>query len=195
MKESYFTKENVAEHRRIKMSLSMMIYMIGFTETASLVFGRLIGLGAFGSLILTVVYFIAKSEILEEERVLLPNLNALRKVAYVIFAVGMFFHLVIPTKQTMVMIAAAEVGQRILASEQASIVGNRAVQILDPATNLLKIYIEKELVKQKKELSDFLNNDQKKADNNKDSNAALKDAAIAAAKEAARQAVESALKR
>lgn len=177
------------------MSLSMMIYMIGFTETASLVFGRLIGLGAFGSLILTVVYFIAKSEILEEERVLLPNLNALRKVAYVIFAVGMFFHLVIPTKQTMVMIAAAEVGQRILASEQASIVGNRAVQILDPATNLLKIYIEKELVKQKKELSDFLNNDQKKADNNKDSNAALKDAAIAAAKEAARQAVESALKR
>ena len=66
---------------------------------------------------------------------------AKRLAGIVVFSIVL--QIVIPTKQTMIMVAASEVGDKVVKSEKMQ-------QILDPSIDLLQQWIKNELAVQKK---------------------------------------------
>jgi hypothetical protein len=75
------------------------------------------------------------------------------KVASGIMAVLWIIDIIIPSKQTVIMVAASEVGQRVLESDKAGNIAKSVNGIIDPSVELLQTYIQNELKVQKDKLT------------------------------------------
>lgn len=78
------------------------------------------------------------------------------KVAVPVFIICEFLSVVVPDRKTMIMVAASEVGDRLVASK------NLSNELIDPSIDLLKIYVKTELEKQKLDLEKIVTDEKKK---------------------------------
>jgi len=115
-------------------SLSWMIYLASVTDTMRENFGALLGFTAFSTVMLSIGAFLAK--ILED--VELPFYRTYMKVAVPVMVVSFVFSNVLPKKETLMLIAASEFGDRIMTQQK---IGER---IVDPSINLLQEWIKKQ---------------------------------------------------
>ena len=115
-------------------SLSWMIYLASVTDTMRENFGALLGFTAFSTVMLSIGAFLAK--ILED--VELPLYRTYMKVAVPVIVVSFVFSNVLPKKETLMLIAASEFGDRIMTQQK---IGER---IVDPSINLLQEWIKKQ---------------------------------------------------
>ena len=120
-------------------SLSWMIY---FSE----MFGKLSEISAVVSVLAILFAFIAlvfKAAVYDMER---TNINY--KWVFVPFVVAIFcgiVHTVSPSRQTILLIASSEVGEKVLTSEKVQ-------GIVDPSIDFVKMWLEKETEKMKSQL-------------------------------------------
>lgn len=73
--------------------------------------------------------------------------GSFRKVAIWTALIGWVMYIFLPTKQTLILIAGAEIGQRVVQSESVQ-------SIVDPGMDLVKSWIKKESLSMKQELQD-----------------------------------------
>lgn len=123
-------------------SLSWLIYFIGVSTNATGVLGAL-AFFSFLTFIAIGVFYIPMimNGHHKEECV---KLKSILKKCLIIFSIGLFLHTVFPNRQTMILIASSEIGDRVLQSQKTGEVLNK---IIDPSINLLNAYIEEEVKK------------------------------------------------
>ena len=137
-------------------SLSWLIYLAGVTD----------GVGGFLTfitvviMIATVIFGIVTLALLNEtdacRRSNPPEWTANRRVvrknmlgvATKLLACGILIGLlsaIVPSRQTVLLIAASEIGERVVNSEKMARVGDRMTAVIDPSIDLLNTYIKKEV--------------------------------------------------
>ena len=115
-------------------SLSWMIYLASVTDAMRENFGSLLGITVFATVMLSIGAFLAK--ILED--VELPFYRTYMKVAVPVMVVSFVFCNILPKKETLMLIAASEFGDRIMTQQK---IGER---IVDPSITLLQEWIKKQ---------------------------------------------------
>lgn len=79
------------------------------------------------------------------------------KISIPLLVASSLLHIAIPNDKNMMLIAASEVGQRVITSDQAKSVMDKTATVLDPSIELLQTWIKTELEKQKKALETVKN--------------------------------------
>lgn len=122
--------------------LSWMIYLIEIAGNLSEIFGFLIFVGFILAAIASFIIFVIKSDdLFEDEKKKLPHIKKYVRNVIIFLCFVTAMHVFVPSKKTMYMIAASQMGEKALNSET----GN---DVLD----ILKQRIKIELKKTKKEL-------------------------------------------
>ena len=125
-------------------SLSWFVYLIQVVSTLSSIASVTMFLSVliYGGLWL--VRSIAYSEVYgdrsreEYDTVKRPMIVFYQRLILGVFCVSLFLNIFVPKKETMILIAASEVGEKVFASQSVK-------NILDPSIELLQEYIKKEL--------------------------------------------------
>ena len=115
-------------------SLSWMIYLASVTDSMRENFGALLGITTFATAMLSIGALLAK--LLEDME--LPFYKPYMKVAVPVMVVSFVFCNVLPKKETLMLIAASEFGDRIMTQQK---IGER---IVDPSITLLQEWIKKQ---------------------------------------------------
>lgn len=121
--------------------ISLFLYSIDVIPTLSHVIGWVTVVLA--SLMVTITFLCSINSSSEED--FRTNFSKYAKPLIKYIVAGTIIFVVIPTKQTMVLIAASEMGERLVKSQQVQ-------AILDPSLELLQTYIKKETENLKKSL-------------------------------------------
>lgn len=128
--------------------LSWLVYLIGVVDSVGFVLGLFAFISVISFLFFMVIYVLARVIDPEEWKGEVPfSQELVRGTAVKMIGLSLFIILLdvaLPTRQTMILVAGSEIGERVVKSEQVK-------GIIDPATDLLKTWIEKETARFKKE--------------------------------------------
>jgi len=128
-------------------SLSWMIYLISLAGNLSVAFGFLIG-GTVFYLVIRFLYSIWEFDEVVDKTYIFQKLASYKRVLFVWVPVLVFLIIseaAIPDRRSMVLIAASEVGERVMTQ-------TKLAEAIDPSVTLLKTWIEKETIGLKKEI-------------------------------------------
>lgn len=131
-------------------NLSIFIYLAELIPAIGhmcVLFAFLAGIGIFASFMIrdfnnTVYSFDTKDDI-ENKKYMVGVANKGLRIFPIVIVVGIVVATIIPSRQTIMMIAASEFGESIYKSDQIQ-------DILNPASKLLKSFIKEELEKREK---------------------------------------------
>lgn len=147
-------------------SLSILIYIVGVAEKIEQNIGGAGLISAILVVLFAIFYCVAvansvgNSEYYQSDRELaarfIPSLKSGLRWSIVLAVVLSLMNFFFPTKQTMIMIAASEVSEKIITSEAAQNALNQVGGVSSDAMNLLKSYIAKEQAEIAKELADTI---------------------------------------
>lgn len=135
--------------------LSWLIYLIGLSENVGSYFGYITVPIFLIAITLTMTKFIVALNYPADATARSLTENYGKPLGrWVILTWTIAFSLVgiyiiVPNKQTATLIAASEVGQRIIDSKAAESVGNRVNGLLDPSAELLETWIKRLTLDQK----------------------------------------------
>lgn len=125
-------------------SLSWFIYFIGVSSSISLFSFLVSMISLVVFLCICLAYILNRSDKFNEkekhiyDEVSGPLYIYWRKVSIIVFSVFITIHILLPGRQTLILIGASEFGERMINSDKGQ-------RILDPSYQLLEMWINKEI--------------------------------------------------
>jgi len=140
-------------------SLSWLIYLAGVTDSLSNFLKFLTCVLFVLCVILTLlsVALLNTTGLSEKEKVTQAAAQKVcKRYAILIFVVFFCFGLlvnVLPNRQTVLLIAASEIGERAMNSEKMAKINDKVVSVIDPSVELLNVWIAKQTEDLRKEMN------------------------------------------
>jgi hypothetical protein len=141
-------------------ALSWLIYLVGMITNLSAALGVILGVSIFlciAILIFKAIAFLSANDSWKKEALQAEDYIAWQKQfskyfkwVFSIFVVSLFLTIFVPERQTMIMIAASEVSERVIKTETMQSALNDVSGLSGDAVELLKEYIKSETDKIKK---------------------------------------------
>ena len=135
-------------------SLSWLIYLAGAVGNFGILFGWIIALSAIATIVLTIAKLVMEfdSDIRSQ-----PETRASFRrwaiFAGIVFLFSGIIECVIPDRKTVLLIAASEIGERVLNSDRMAQVENRVAGIVDPSLDLLNTWIAQQTQSIRREMA------------------------------------------
>lgn len=124
-------------------NLSWMIYAVDVINNLNILMGIVSVLGGILFLALSFAYAVnSEGSDTEKQRTTLKAIAKWLKVDGAVVSVTVILCVIVPSKETMLLIAASEVGERVLSNEKVT-------SIIDPSVQYLQAWIKNELGKLK----------------------------------------------
>lgn len=141
-------------------ALSWLIYLIGMITNLTSALGVILGFAIFISIAIVIIKgirFMIASDIgsTKDESYISwqKTFSGYFKWAFSILAISVFLTIVVPERQTMIMIAASEVSERVLETETMQNALNDVSGLSKDTVDLLKEYIKTEMINLKKSVT------------------------------------------
>lgn len=143
-------------------SLSWLILLIGVVEKASgtILFILVVSVLVAGlSGIATIMSLTDQKDYGRGPEAIDFFVRKILKSSIITFSVAILLNAVMVDKEYLIMIAASEVGERVMTSETAQKMGQQVTGLSGDATDLLRVYIQNETKKIEKEMIDSIPKD------------------------------------
>jgi hypothetical protein len=154
--------------------LSWLIYLAGATGSLSTFFTIVCVIAGILTAVLSIVALVSlektnargveKSELVlkEQEEVHRSARKWAMRFGLLFFLFGVL-NSILPDRRTVLLIAASEIGERTLKSDQMAAVGNRLANVVDPGLDLLNTWISKQTQDLRREMEGSNNSQQQGA--------------------------------
>jgi hypothetical protein len=155
-------------------SLSWLIYFAGFVDSLGGFFELTEILSAIIVGISFFIWMVNKAEVMEQKSKDVPFFNQVIvdlyvnttqiawnffKYSFIVFISVMILNVIIPSKKTVILIAASEIGERVVTNKQFT---DKVGSVVDPSIELLQTYIQKETLSIQKDIDSIKNPEVKK---------------------------------
>lgn len=138
-------------------SLSWLIYTISVLDKLGSISVIVMFMAGVATVITLAAWVITWGEYYGNEPFPTQHFTRWLKISVPLLVTAAVLHIAIPNDKNMMLIAASEVGQRVITSDQAKTVMDKTATVLDPSIELLQTWIKTELEKQKKSLESVKN--------------------------------------